>query len=276
MPIVPAVAVTACVLGKKPRSRWYPANLLKEALGVGAGPMTGEQLIRSLGTALAVDDGDDLFARFLSVALDASFPAAPAVPPFAGLSLSDEELHAFRGRLPPNIRMAPAERFCLDLPFVLQLKPLLTRRQWTVLVEALLRLGLGMHVLWICQANVLAWELVLATAGGQQIPTATEIESLIWESHCDRHPLLEIGQNSEPALKQLIQRYAYARLGLNLLFCRLEEIGAAWDSKVAIGFSRHVATTTAFSIRTFLQHVEAHRGSIDANAAGWLRNESRN
>jgi hypothetical protein len=273
MPIVPPVAVTACVLGKKPRSRWYPANLLLEALGVGAGQAAGTQLIRALGTALSIDDGDDLFARFLFLALGAAFPPPPVNPPFAALSLAAEELHAHRGHAAVGSRLAPAERFCLDLPFVLELKPQLTRRQWTVLVESLLRLGLGMHALWVCQVNVLAWKLVLNTAEGQPVPSVAQIESLIWESHTDAHPLLEIGQNSEPMLKQLIERYAYARLGLNLLFSRLEESGVGWDSNLAIGYSQQSGQSAATSIRTFLEHVATNRGSIDVNAAAWLRNE---
>jgi hypothetical protein len=267
------VARTACVLGKKTRSRWYPANLLMEVIGGGIGDDGAKSLVESIGKALKVDANDDLFARFISRALDA-ISASPAVPPYTTITPTDEDLHAYRGHPPSGRKLSPAERFCEDVSVVLELKAQLTRRQWTVLVEALLRLGLGMHVLWVCQLNVLAWQLVLATVSGKAIPAESEIESLLWESHCESQPLLEIGQNSEPMLKQLIERYAHARLGLNLLFCKLDEAGVGWDSKITIGFSRQASTSAAKAVRTFLEHLSKNRTSIDANPDAWLRKQS--
>jgi hypothetical protein len=272
MPIVPPVARTACVLGKKPRSRWYPANLLMETIGAGAGEANGKGIVDLLGNALKVDDTDDLFARFVSQALDSTF-SPPAIPPYIGIVLGEEELHAYRGHAPADGKFSPAEQFCRDLPSILRLKPQMTRRQWTVLVEASLRLGLGMHALWVCQLNVLAWELALATVAGNPVPSEIEIEKLLWESHCDSHPLLEIGQNSEPMLKQLIGRYAYARMGLNLLLCRLQDAGVGWDGNVAIGFSKQSGSAAAASVLAFMEHVAANRGTIDATPSEWLRKQ---
>ncbi len=272
MPIVPTVARVACVLGKKPRSRWYPANLLLEVIGAGDGETNGSNLIVSLGKALEVDDTDDLFARFVDRALAAITPA-PAVAPYHSIALTDGELHAYRGRTVTTGQFSPAERFCLDLPTILGLKAQLTRRQWTVLVEALFRLGLGMHTLWVCQLNVLMWDLAVDAAAGKPVASEDAIESILWESHCDSQPLLEIGRNSEPLLKQLIEKYAYARLGLNLLLCRLEEAGVGWDGNAPIGFSRQSGNRAAASVRTFLQHLWANRSAIAPDPPDWLRKQ---
>jgi hypothetical protein len=273
MPIVPPVARAACVLGKKPRSRWYPANLLMEVIGAGTSFAAAKSLVKSFGKALAVGPDDDLFARFVSHALEAIFPA-PNPLPYTTINPEDDDLHAYRGHVPSGGILSPAERFCQDLPAVLELKPQLTRRQWTVLVEASLRLGLGMHVLWVCQLNVLAWELVLAAVAGKPMPSEGEIESLLWESHCESRPLLEIGQDSEPMLKQLIEKYAHARLGLNLLFYKLEESGVGWNTSATIGFSKQAGTTAASSVKEFLQYLSANVASIDANPERWLRKQS--
>jgi hypothetical protein len=272
MPIVASVARVACVLGKKPRSRWYPANLLMEVVGAGKGEAKGIELIVSVAKALQIDDTDDLFARFVDRALG-SISSPPAIAPYNGIALNDEELHAYRGHVPTEGKLSPAERFCMDMPTVLGLKPQLTRRQWTVLVEALLRLGLGMHALWVCQLNVLAWGLAIDAAAGKPLASQSTIEAVLWESHCDVHPLLEIGQNSEPLLRQLIERYAYARLGLNLLLCQLEDAGVGWDSNVAIGFAKQPGSAAARSVRAFLEHVAAKRDKINADPPGWLRKE---
>jgi hypothetical protein len=52
MPLVPSVARIAGVLGKRPRSRWNPYNLLLETIGAGLGSSEGLGLVRSLGASL--------------------------------------------------------------------------------------------------------------------------------------------------------------------------------------------------------------------------------
>jgi hypothetical protein len=69
MPLVPSVARIAGVLGKRPRSRWNPSNLLQEVIGCGVDQSEGEALIRDLGEALSITEHDDLFARFTEDAL---------------------------------------------------------------------------------------------------------------------------------------------------------------------------------------------------------------
>ena len=200
MPLVPSIARIAGVLGKRPRSRWNPFKLLLETIGAGLGRSDGEALIRSLGEALAVTAADDAFARFVEDSLQKGLEAVQPLPaanaPFGSLPLTDESLRAFRANVAAR-RLCPAERFCKDLPAVLQLKGALTRRQWTVLVEALLRLGLGMHVLWTCNLNGIAWDLATAVASGDPPPSANDIEAMIWEPQDDSRLLLELGSNAE-------------------------------------------------------------------------------
>ena len=84
MPIVPSVARIAGVLGKRPRSRWNPSNLLLDAIGTGTDLADGESLIRRLGEALAVTEQDDVFARFVEQALRQglqNIEPAPALRP---------------------------------------------------------------------------------------------------------------------------------------------------------------------------------------------------
>ncbi len=181
-------------------------------------------------------------------------------------------MRAFRAVLPGR-SFSPAERFCQDLPAVVALKNELTRRQWTVLIEALLRLGLGMHMLWVCQLNVVTWNLILEIVSGRLVPSETEIESILWESHCDAHPLLEIGENSESMLKRLIAKYAYARMGLNLLLYRLEDSGVGWDRSLGIGFSQQSGESAVLSTQNFLKHIAANGRSMGSDLSARLRDE---
>lgn len=275
MPLVPTISRIAGVLGKRPRSRWNPSNLLLDTIGAGSGKAAGEALVRALGEALEVTASDDVFARFvedsLRQGLQAVTPAPQAAAPYRTLSLDDDRTRAFR---PPtgSRRRCPAERFCGDLPTILATKPSLTRRQWTVLLEAMLRLGLGMHVLWTCNANIVAWEFVLSAASGNAPPSTTEVAAAVWETHDEARPLLEVGANAEPLIERMIEQYAYARTGLNLLLCRLDDAGVPWSVATPIGFSIQPASDAPTALAAFFAHVHAHRQAIDATDAGiWLR-----
>jgi hypothetical protein len=275
MPLVPSIGRIAGVLGKRPRSRWNPSNLLLETIGAGLGKTSGEALIHSLGESLEAGAADDVFARFVEESLQQGLqnvdPKPKATAPFRSIAIEDAWLRAFRSSARRR-RLCPAERFCKDLPAVLSLKAALTRRQWTVLLEAMFRLGLGMHVLWTCSANNTAWEIALAVASGQPPPTAAEVENSIWETHDETRPLLELGANAEPLIERLIERYASARTGLNILLCRLEEAGVGWPIQTPIGSSTDPVQEAPSALASFLAHVYANRQSIDANdPGGWLR-----
>lgn len=198
MPLVPSVARIAGVLGRRPRSRWNPANLLREIIGAGLDRASGEALLRELGEALVVTEHDDVFARFAEGALRSGLqnlepPVAPPYP-FRTMQIEEDDSRAFRPTT-NDVQLCPSERFCRDLRTVVALKSTLSRRQWTVLLEAVLRLGMGMHSLWMCRLNSTVWDLVVEVASGRSIPTALEIEALIWEQQHASWMLLEIGAN---------------------------------------------------------------------------------
>jgi hypothetical protein len=274
MPLVPSIARIAGVLGKRPRSRWNPSNLLLETIGAGLGKAAGEDLVRTLGASLEVTGTDDVFARFVEQSLQQGLqgidPQPLAAAPFHLMALEEEQLRAFRAQ--STARLCPAERFCRDLPAVLAVKSALTRRQWTVLLEAIFRLGLGMHVLWTCNANVTLWEIALGVASGAVPPAAAEVEDALWEIPDETRPLLELGTNAEPLMRRLIERYAYARTGLNLLLCGLDDVGAAWPAETPMGFSSQSGHDAPSALAAFLAHVQSHRHAIDGTDAGqWLR-----
>ena len=80
MPLVPSIARIAGVLGKKPRSRWNPGNLLLETIGAGLGKSRGEALACALGEALEVTPSDDIFARFVEESLRQGLHAVQPTP----------------------------------------------------------------------------------------------------------------------------------------------------------------------------------------------------
>lgn len=277
MPLVPQIAYHACVLGKV-RSRWNPFNLLLHAIGGGFGEVKGKDLIRQLGDALRIEKDDDVFARFVGRAFNHTIRPLLSYP-YVAMSLNKEQLRAFRGNATIISSRSPAERFCKDLEAVLQLKERLTRRQWTVLLEATLRLGLSTHVLWVCYVNTVCWQFVLSIVGGNAVPSVAEIEASLWQSHRDMNSLLEFGHNADLLIRHLLEKYVYAQFGLNLLFCLMDDAGCSWPANQTIGYSHAGKNSAPEAIKLFFEHLSLNKVRLDSdcsnrsgqNALQWLR-----
>src|SRR3546814_16320722 len=67
----------------------------------------------------------------------------------------------------------PARQFVRDLNAVIAAKPLLTRRQWTSLLEAVLRLGTVSHVIWLCELHSRVWACLSEALGGAELGRAS-------------------------------------------------------------------------------------------------------
>jgi len=262
MPLVPQIAYHACVLGRV-RSRWNPWNLLLHVIGGGLGETKGKELVKRMGESLRVDEDDDTFARFVALAFNPSTKQLLAYP-YLSIGLTGEQLRAFRGTANIASARSPAERFCMDLEAILLLKNRLTRRQWTVLLEAILRVGLGAHVLWVCYVNTVCWRFVLSVTSGNALPSEIEIEASLWQSHRDTNSFLEFGHNADLLIRRLLEKYVLARFGLNLLFCLLEDAGHPWPLGQAVGYSRTGGKSAPSAIKLFLEHVSNNRAILDA------------
>ena len=273
MPLVPQLSRVSGVLGKL-RNRWQPGNLLISALFSGRGANTGQMLL-GLRDSLLVTDGDDYLARFLEITLkqtqDLVGRREGSAPP------TNEELIKLGERYPPAWRhrrgrgFIPSERFVDDLEYVIELKPRLTRRQWTVLMESLFRLGLSMHQLWLCRLNARVWSLCL-DAYASAAPELQAVVDRCWPSQdLSDEPLLQLSENAVPRIRQILEEFGYARIGLNLLLWTLEDAGLPWNPDVKLGAVADGLTSPADSIHSFLRHVASSREELDAIFAkhGW-------
>jgi hypothetical protein len=253
MPLVPEIARYACVLGR-PRGRWDPANLLLSAIASGSEPGGADVLVSRFTEALRVDARkDDFFATFVESSLAAIAPE-PMPMVLSGARYRSGAAWRYRGMAP----RVPAERFVEDLDRLIDLKPYLTRRQWTVLVEALLRLGLATHVLWLCRLNACTWALAQRAVEAGLQPTSEEVEQRCWSGHDEDDPLLELGRDGNAAIKNRIQGYVQARIGLNLLLHALEDAGCGWFAPVGASETE----TPAEAIAALLAHVAANREAM--------------
>jgi hypothetical protein len=272
MPIIPTVGYYACVRGAAARRRWFPANLLLEVIGGGLGLHAGTAFVEKLRNALTIGSTDDLMAVFL----DRAILPPPGVAAPTPITLHATRSKAYCPSTSSTELQSPAMQFCSDFEAIIALKDTLTRRQWTVLLEGMLRLGTAMHTLWVCQANSLCWQMILGVAGGEAVPSEQEIRRRVWSPRASGAGFLSLGVDAKPLIRQLLELYVYGRFGINLCLHRLEDTGYGWpqDEKSAIA---HVATsprTAAGALHHFLTHVATHRHRIDAvDAKLWLHKQ---
>ncbi len=260
MPLVPEIGRYACVLGKK-RDRWYPGSLLMQVIGAGVGRSNGQGLVLRLQEALDINDGDDLFAIFLNGHLRDN--PLPDQSPIDSRQLSlDVDSRAYQEKICGRI-WSPAERFCVDLDAILALKRVLTRRQWIVLLGALIRIGLTMHFLWVCRLNDKFWQMILGVIDGNPAPSSEEIESTLWQCHNRQRPILEIGRDGATQIRQCISNYVQAQFGINLVLFMLEEAGVGWKTAIGQTDENGQETTLTVGIHAFLSHVSQSRLKID-------------
>ena len=228
VPLVPSLGNYSGVLGRR-RSRWNPGQLAVYALASGAGPSNFHNSVRALANALdVVEEVDDQFATFLEGTISRFLDESkkPIDEDWPTPTLMWSRVPYREVRLGP---LSPAEAFVQDVEHLLRLKPVLTRRQWCSLFEALLRLGLTSHVLWVCRLNSVAWFFSSSILEGADPPSEQAVERTLWEQHVGHGAFLDGGQAADPYFRRQVESYSVARLGLNLLLHVLEDASEGWN-----------------------------------------------
>lgn len=214
-PLVPQLAL----FSGSPRlagNPWTPGMLVRRMVWLGSRDRaTAEATWRRLFDALTVREGDDIFARFVQSEVEAWLPEpswsfVPA-PPEAMPNFPDVGGGAF-----------PARQFVQDLDSVMASKDLLTRRQWTSLLEAILRLGTVAHVMWLCELHARVWACLSEALSGYGPKSVNDARQRMFP---ERFSFLPLSNLPLPGIRDNISRYLTARLGINATLWALEEAG---------------------------------------------------
>ena len=196
---------------------WHPGMLVQRAVRLGGDTgRAADDLWARLHQALSVEASDDVWARWLQQEFVRWRGPSMEWKPTAlqGESgLPDEDRKELR---------APAVQFFKDLTAIVNAKPLMTRRQWISLLEAVMRLGAVSHVLWLCDVNDQLWRIARRVLDGAPPPSAADVLKLIANRPCD---YLAYGRPGPPVIREFASRYLQSRLGMNLLLWRLGSIG---------------------------------------------------
>lgn len=215
-PLVPQVAL----FSGSPRlagNPWTPGTLVRRMIWLGSPDRSAaEENWRSLFSALAVRDDDDVFARFLQAEIEAWLPE----PSWSFIPVSQETMPES-----PNVGEGafPARQFVRDVNAIIESKALLTRRQWTSLLEAVLRLGTVAHVIWLCELHSRVWACLSEALDGAGPSSVANAHGRMFNP---RFSFLPLSSRPLPGIRDSISRYLTARLGINATLWALEEAGA--------------------------------------------------
>lgn len=219
-PIVPGAALFSGSARLSSNS-WPAGSLIRRMICLGSKDgESAQRLWQSLFAALSVDDEDDVFARWLDQETSAWTPGASnwALSPIPADEMATLETPDFLG-----IPFLPARRFTKDLQAIMQAKGSMTRRQWTSLLEALLRLAAASHVTWLCDVHSRTWSCLWATLTDGIAPSSELDARRALFPEAPQY--MTYGGKALQGIKDKVSSYLNARLGINALLWSLEQIG---------------------------------------------------
>ncbi len=210
-PLVPEISLYS----GSPRLKgnpWNPGSLIQRLIRSGSQSEDDARLLwKELYDALSISDKDDVWARWLHE--EFSWRSNDKTWELTDLDVTSLII--------PSSDLSeiqiPAKQFVKDIRSIIEVKNSMTRRQWTSLLEATIRLGLVTHVLWLCCVNDRLWKL-LSTFISDPASAPSSIvskEYIVKEIISNQHAFLSYGNPALPIIKSISSSYLAARLGIN-------------------------------------------------------------
>lgn len=214
-PLVPQAAIFSGSARLSSNS-WPAGGLVRRMVWLGSADDTAAAATwTSLFHALSVSEEDDVFARFLQ----AEMAAWVHEPSWSAFGVRERETLNPADR---NGLEYPAKRFVRDLPAIIAAKHAMTRRQWTSLLEAIVRIASVAHVTWLCDVHAKIWGCLRASLDGQGPVDEVDARTAIYPRNFQ---FLSYGDRALPGIKDRASAFLQARLGINAVLWTLKEAG---------------------------------------------------
>lgn len=206
---------------------WPAGSLVRRMVWLGSGSHEEAMALwNDLFVALGVDDDDDVFARWL----EQEASAWASGPKWQAATVETEDVALLEVEDFERLQFLPARRFAKDLRAVIQAKPSMTRRQWTSLLEAVVRLAAVSHITWLCDVQARAWRCVAESLEGRGPVNEHSARLAVFPSSPQ---YMTYGGKALHSLKDKVSGYLLARLGLNTILWSLDDCGAPYEGKLS-------------------------------------------
>ena len=208
---------------------WNPGELIKRMVLLGSKNIEeAQELWRALFDALTVNNQDDIFARWVEQ---------------EGMAWSDKQHTWTYSELEwdsssvlsdvdyAEVAFLPARQFTRDLNSIIDAKDSMTRRQWTSLLESVLRLATVSHVIWLCDINSrIASCLHDVLCTDSPLKNQKEVQDFLFPASPQ---YMAYGGKALQGIKDNISSYLSSRLSLNTILWMLDDIGSPFKGKIS-------------------------------------------
>lgn len=223
--VIPLVPAFACFSGsaRLANNSWPAGSLVRRMIWLGSKDHeAAQQLWLELFNALSVGKDDDIFARWLeqeTTAWDEQSSWQFANIPESEVANLDEDDYNI-------IKFLPARQFTKDLRAVIDSKESMTRRQWTSLLEAVIRIASVAHVNWLCDVQSRIWRCLSESLMGEGPSSIDEARVAIYP---ESPQYMAYGGKALNGIRDRASGYLASRLGINALLWSLESVGVPYD-----------------------------------------------
>jgi len=223
-PLIPQFAIFSGSARLSSNS-WPAGSLIRRMVWLGSeNSASAEALWKDLFIALSVNEDDDIFARWL----EEETKCWTSKNEWKYIQPSKAEVGVLDYKDISEIDFLPARVFVKDLKAIINAKNLVTRRQWTSLLEAILRIGAVAHVIWLCDFQSRTWAILNDALNKKE----SIKENLKEELFPTQPQYMSYGGKALNSLKDKISSYLAARLGINNLLWSLEEIDKPFKGSI--------------------------------------------
>jgi hypothetical protein len=199
-----------------------------------------------LFSALGVAANDDIFGRFLEQEIGAWADG----PPWSAIAPEEKDVALMTPSDLQDVQF-PARQFVRDITALVSAKNSMTRRQWTSLLEAIVRLAAVAHVTWLCDVHARVWRILQRLFEGGDAPGEDRVRS---EMFPHEMAYLYYGDKALPGIADRASAYLAARLGINSLLWTLEA--------AKVPFSGSLSSSSDVALLS--THVCTHRDALAA------------
>lgn len=227
--VTPLVPKTAIFSGSARMSSnsWSAGSLMRRMVWLGSKNRDeAKSLWEDLFGALSVGEGDDVFARWLEQEASAWDMSSE----WKLADTSDADVAMFPADEGQHVHFLPARQFAKDLRAIIKAKEVITRRQWTSLLEAVLRLAAVSHVTWLCDVQSRIWRCMVDSLDGNGPSGQDEARLAIFP---DAPQYMTYGGKALHGLKDKASGYLTARLGINTVLWSLDEARRPFQGNIS-------------------------------------------